>query len=158
MSNINISCMNCAVKACQTGDKDKYPPFCLTKNMNEKLHNEVLEKYNDEENNDKIEDRFNQDAKRYWQSVKEPKITIKVNYADLSKTELYKDYLEAKHCNVGDTGTVQCEELGVNAKLKVIKKVTDILKDEVDSIEFGNLAATLTTPKIMSQTINTTKF
>jgi len=47
---MDISCMNCAVKACQTGDKDKYPPFCPTKNMDEKLHEEVLKKYNDEEN------------------------------------------------------------------------------------------------------------
>ena len=47
---MEISCMNCAVKACQTGDKDKYPSFCPTKNMDGKLHEAVLEKYNDEEN------------------------------------------------------------------------------------------------------------
>ncbi|MBR5468389.1 MAG: DUF1847 domain-containing protein [Firmicutes bacterium] len=50
MSEMKISCMNCAVTACQKADKEKYPPFCPTKNMDEKLHNAVLEKYNDEEN------------------------------------------------------------------------------------------------------------
>lgn len=114
--------------------------------------------YNNEENNVNIEARFQQDAKRYWKTIKEPKINVKVNYADLSKTELYKDYIEAKRCNVGDTGTVKNEELGIEAKLKVIRKTTDILKDEVVSIEFGNLAATITAPKIMSQTINNSKF
>lgn len=114
--------------------------------------------YNNEENNGNIAARFQQDAKRYWQTVKEPKISVKVSYADLSKTELYKDYIAAKHCNVGDTGTVKNEELGIEAKLKVVRKTTDILKDEVDSIEFGNLAATITAPKAMSQTINNSKF
>lgn len=114
--------------------------------------------YNAEENNVNINARFQQDANRYWKTVKEPKINVRVNYADLSRTELYKDYIAAKHCNVGDTGTVKNEELGIEAKLKVIRKTTDILKDEVTSIEFGNLAATLTAPKIMSQTINNSKF
>ena len=46
-----LSCIDCAAKACKKGDAEKYPAFCLTKNMNSDLLQEALDCYNEEENN-----------------------------------------------------------------------------------------------------------
>lgn len=32
-----LSCIDCAAKACKTGESEKYPEFCLTKNMEPEL-------------------------------------------------------------------------------------------------------------------------
>lgn len=46
-----LSCIDCAAKACKKGDAEKYPAFCLTKNMNPALLQEALHCYTEEENN-----------------------------------------------------------------------------------------------------------
>ena len=46
-----LSCIDCAVKACKKGDAEKYPEFCLTKNMDQDLLQEALACYQEEENN-----------------------------------------------------------------------------------------------------------
>ncbi len=49
------SCVDCAVKACRKGEADKYPAFCLTKNMNPDLLQESIDLYSDEENHQVME-------------------------------------------------------------------------------------------------------
>lgn len=44
------SCVDCAVKACRKGEAEKYPAFCLTKNMNPDLLQEAIDCYHEEEN------------------------------------------------------------------------------------------------------------
>ena len=115
--------------------------------------------YNNSENNDRIIDRFKQDARRYFEQVSTVKLSYKCNYAELSNTDLYKDYIAAKHCNVGDTGTIVCEALGITAtNMEVVRKEKDVLKNETISLEFGTKSASLTDPKFMSQTVNNSKF
>lgn len=115
--------------------------------------------YNSGENDQYITNRFAVDASRYFKQVSTVKLSYKCNYTELSNTELYKDYIAAKHCNVGDTGTIVCEALGITASnMEVIKKEKDILKNETISLEFGTKAASLTDPKFMTQTINNSKF
>lgn len=115
--------------------------------------------YNSGENDEHIANRFAVDASRYFKQVSTVKLSYKCNYTELSNTELYKDYIAAKHCNVGDTGTIVCEALGITASnMEVVKKEKDILKNETISLEFGTKAASLTDPKFMNQTINNSKF
>ena len=115
--------------------------------------------YNSGENDQHISDRFRQDALRYFRQASAVKLSYKCNYAELSNTELYKDYIAAKHCNVGDTGTIVCEALGITVNnMKVIRKEKDVLKNETISLEFGTKSASLTDPKFMSQTVNNSKF
>lgn len=115
--------------------------------------------YNSGENDQYTAQRFANDAERYFKQVSTVKLSYKCNYAELSNTELYKDYIAAKHCNVGDTGTIVCEALGITANnMEVIKKEKDVLKNETISLEFGTKSASLTDPKFMSQTVNNSKF
>lgn len=45
-----LSCIDCAAKACKKGEVEKYPAFCLTRNMNPELLQEALNCYAEEEN------------------------------------------------------------------------------------------------------------
>ena len=45
-----LSCIDCAVKACKKGEAEKYPDFCLTKNINPDILQESLACYSEEEN------------------------------------------------------------------------------------------------------------
>ena len=49
------SCVDCAVKACRKGDADKYPAFCLTKNMDPAMLQASIDAYSDEENHKVME-------------------------------------------------------------------------------------------------------
>ena len=114
--------------------------------------------YNASENNDCINQRFYQDADRYIRSVIHPQLTLKCNYAELSNTDLYKDYIAAKHCNVGDTGLVYCPDLGINQTMKIIKKTYSLIDENQVEITFGTKRASITENSYMSQTINDSKF
>lgn len=116
--------------------------------------------YNAEETADyeQAVNRFRLDYRRYFRSVTKPRLTLKCNYAELSDTDLYRDYIAAKHCNVGDSGTVYCEDLGINQVLKVIRKKIDLINKDNVEITFGSKLASITSPEYMSQTINNSKF
>lgn len=87
---------------------------------------------------------FNQDAQAYFDLYKYPKLNYKVKFANLKNLDLYKDFIGLQECNVGDTGYIYCEELGISTLQKVIKKTTDLLTGDVLSIELGNLNSSLT--------------
>ena len=102
--------------------------------------------------------RFNQDCARYFRSISQPKLTLKCNYAELSDTDLYKDYIAAKHCNVGDSGRVFAPELGVDQIMKVIRKKWDIINKNAVEITFGSKLSSITDVSYMGETINNSKF
>lgn len=114
--------------------------------------------YTSEEAEGDLWNRFQQDFWRYFRSITKPRLTLKCNYAELSDTDLYKDYIAAKHCNVGDTGTIDCVDLGIKQVMKVIRKKRDLLNRNKVEITFGSKLASITSPEYMSQTINTSKF
>lgn len=87
---------------------------------------------------------FEQDARNYFAEKCYPKINYKVNYANLKNADLYKDFIGLQNCNVGDTGYVYCEELGITTLQKIVKKTTDILSGNTVSIELGNMQNSLT--------------
>lgn len=115
--------------------------------------------YSADENNQYLQSRFLQDAKRYFNTINKPKLTIKCKYAELSNKELYADYIAAKHCNVGDTGTIIHESLGITmTNAKVISKTIDLLDKDNVSIEFGTKMSGIIDSKYMSDTVNNSKF
>lgn len=67
-----------------------------------------------------------------------PIVSISVSFAQLEQTEEYKDLALLEKCDLCDTVTVQFEKLGVNAKAKIVKIVTDVLLERYDSVEIGD--------------------
>lgn len=89
-------------------------------------------------------DQLVADTNAYFSEYAVPKVSYKVNYADLTNSELYAGFYNLQRCNVGDYGHVYCEELGITTYQKVIKKKIDVLNGKTTSIELGNRIQTLT--------------
>ena len=87
---------------------------------------------------------FRKDAQAYFDLYKYPKINYKVKFANLKNTDLYKDFIGLAECNIGDTGNIYCEELGISTLQKVIKKTVDVLTGDTISVELGNMQSSLT--------------
>lgn len=72
-----------------------------------------------------------------------PKINIKVDLLDLSKTEEYKNYSAFASCGLCDTVTVRFPLLGVESTAKVIEYDYDVLKECYNSLEIGEPIETI---------------
>lgn len=93
------------------------------------------------------------DGQDYFGTVWRPKVTYTVRFANLRDTELYRDYIQMKDWNVGDTVTIYSEELDIDTEQKVMRKVTDALTGETIEIVLGNLKGSLTRKDKMGSTI-----
>lgn len=61
-----------------------------------------------------------------------------INFVDLSKTEEYKDYIQAERVYIGDTVHVFEERLGINVDVRVIDRTYNVLTQKVESIKLSN--------------------
>ncbi len=92
-------------------------------------------------------EQFKLDVQAYFDEVKVPKINYAVTFADLKNLDLYKDFVNLQECNLGDSGTIVNEKLGISTTQKIIKRTVDELTGEVLSVELGTLKNSLTAPK-----------
>lgn len=74
--------------------------------------------------------------KLYENGVNEPKINIKVDWLELSKTEEYKQYSTLERVELGDT--IYAEIFGLNYVTRVIKTVYNPLTDKIEKFEIGS--------------------
>ena len=63
--------------------------------------------------------------------------TITVKFVSLCDTDQYKDIMDARKVNLGDTVTVKYNALGINERQRVIKTVYNVLLNRYDSIDIG---------------------
>lgn len=75
--------------------------------------------------------------------IDKPKINVKIDWIELSKTNEYKNYSNLEKILLGDIITVDL--LGLTYKTKVIKTVYNFLLDRIDSFEIGTLKANIGT-------------
>lgn len=110
---------------------------------------EIL-KFNYETNN---REQLIADTNAYFEKVSEPDVNYSVIFADLRNKELYKDFINLENNEVGDRITVYNARMNINSKLKIIKKVYNVLKKETESIELGSTKASITRQAYLSNTI-----
>lgn len=72
-----------------------------------------------------------------------PKVNIKVNFVELTKTEEYKDYAVLEEVNLGDTVTIVNAKMGFHKKAKVISYEWDSMLDRYGKIELGDFIQTI---------------
>lgn len=77
----------------------------------------------------------------HWKSS--PPYNIALSFVDLSKTTEYANVAAAEKVMLGDTITVVQPEMNINAKLRIVKTVYDVLRDRYKSIEIGDPVETL---------------
>ena len=85
-------------------------------------------------------------AERYIKDNKigVPSVSITTNFVALDQTVEYAGLRLLEKCDLCDTVTVQFEKLGVNVKAKIIKIVTDVLREKYESVEIGDAKANFT--------------
>lgn len=85
-------------------------------------------------------------AERYIRDNKigVPSVSITTNFVALDQTVEYAGLRLLEKCDLCDTVTVQFEKLGVNVKAKIIKIVTDVLREKYESVEIGDAKANFT--------------
>ena len=95
-------------------------------------------------------------AELYANNINYPKINIKIDWLELSKTEEYKQYSALERVELGDT--IHAEIFGLNYTTKVIKTIYNPLLDRVEQFEIGTFQPTIATQmnryEIDLQTIN----
>lgn len=68
-----------------------------------------------------------------------PSVSLTVSFVQLEQTEQYKNLVLLEKCDLCDTVTVEYEKLGVSAKAKIVKIVTDVLLERYESVEIGEV-------------------
>lgn len=126
---------------------NKYPVIHtrVIEYSNVKLADDVTE--SDEENSDVIicdtlEDLYEalrQKAnEEYENGIDLPSVTYNVDMADLSRTELYKDYKDLLTVNLGDTVHVKHRKLGIETSARVISLSYDCITKKIVSLTLGD--------------------
>ncbi len=77
----------------------------------------------------------NEVAKLYANGVNEPKINIKIDWLELSKTEEYKQYSNLERVELGDT--IHAKIFGLDYTTRVIKTVYNPLNNRMEQFEIG---------------------
>lgn len=72
-----------------------------------------------------------------------PTVSLSVEFAQLEKTEEYKDNPWLERVQLADTVSVVFSNLGINAKAKVVKVVYDVLLGHYKSVEIGDAKQTI---------------
>ena len=72
-----------------------------------------------------------------------PSVNIHVSFIPLWQTEEYKDLAMLESVKLCDVIIVEYEKLGVKAKAKIVRTVYDVLKGRYQSLEIGDVRATL---------------
>lgn len=71
--------------------------------------------------------------------IDEIQATYDINFIDLSKTDKYKDYLQAERLFLGDSLNVIVPSLGITLKTRVISKEIDYLQNRVTKMTVSNV-------------------
>lgn len=106
--------------------------------------------------NDAYEALRNAVEELYDNGVNLPKVNIKIDWLELSKTEEYKQYSTLERVELGDT--IHAEIFGLNYTTRVIKTTYNPLNDRVEQFEIGTFQPSIATQmnryEIDLQTIN----
>lgn len=94
-------------------------------------------------NLDEIKQACENRAKEYLLLNCRPSVNFRVSFADLKNYELYKDFIGLQEFDIGDTGTVYHEPLGLRTTQRIVKKTVDGITGKTVSIELGNLRRSL---------------
>lgn len=89
--------------------------------------------------------RLEQDVRSFFEDHL-PKVRYTVNFLDLQKAESYKQFSQIMNMNVGSSGKIYSEELGIETTQIIIKKVYDVVNDTTVSIDLGDSRSVLTRP------------
>lgn len=77
---------------------------------------------------------------QFNQGIDVPEISIKVDFAELSKCTEYQEYQNLESCSLGDTIKVIIPEFNINTSVRVVKTVYDDNLKRLTSLELGTIS------------------
>ena len=75
----------------------------------------------------------------YDNGINKPKVNVKIDWLELSKTEEYKQYANLERVSLGDT--IHANIFGLEYTTRVIKTVYNPLNDKIEQFEVGSVQA-----------------
>lgn len=100
-------------------------------------------------------EQFKKDTEAYFETVYLPKTTYEVEFAALKNDKLYADFLDLQSMNVGDSGIIHNEELGIDNTQKIVKKETDAITGETIAVTLGSFKGSIVRADSFAQTVST---
>lgn len=73
------------------------------------------------------------------EGIDKPKVTIRIQMADLYNTEEYKEFKELERIGLGDTVHCKDTKLGIVTDARVTELVWDCIKNRVESLKIGDV-------------------
>ena len=98
-------------------------------------------------------ERLDKDTMNLWAQVSTPIISIEIKVAAINNDPKYKDFLNLQNFDVGYTGQIYVEHLGINVTMKIVSIRRNELTGEAISITLGNSRGSLIRQTVLSQTI-----
>lgn len=98
-------------------------------------------------------DRLVRDGAAYWESVNTPTVSIEVSVANIRDDPKYKDFIDLQKLDVGYTGRIYFEQLGIDVEMKIVSMRKNELTGEAIQIVLGNSRGSFIRSPVMSQTI-----
>ena len=98
-------------------------------------------------------DRLDKDTMNLWAQVSTPIISIEINVAAIKNDPKYSDYLNLQNFDVGYSGQIYVEHLGIDVSMKIVSIRRNELTGEAISITLGNCRGSLIRQTVLSQTI-----
>lgn len=98
----------------------------------------------DEEKKLAVKEAFDKRVKDYMLANCSPIINYRVKFANLADFEMYKDFADLQSCELGDTGRIYNEPLGISTVQQIVKKTIDGITGETISVELGSLRKSFT--------------
>lgn len=93
------------------------------------------------------------DGQSYWGTVNTPEVSIVVSVANIKGDPKYKDFLNLQNFDVGYTGKVYVEHLGIDVQMRIVSIRRNELTGEALEITLGNMRGSLIRQTVMSGTI-----
>lgn len=93
------------------------------------------------------------DGQNYWATYSTPIISIEIKVAAIKNDPKYKDFLNLQNFDVGYSGQIYVEHLGIDVSMKIVSIRRNELTGEAISITLGNSRGSLIRQTVLSQTI-----
>ena len=103
--------------------------------------------YSDSENSF---ERMVHDGQELFGQLCRPKVSYEVNIASLKNSSKYSGFLDLQNYCLGDSGTIECEQLGIKTTQEIIAVETDRLTGDIRKIKLGNENYSLIRPAYKS--------
>ena len=98
-------------------------------------------------------ERLDKDTMNLWAQVSTPIISIEIKTAAIKNDPKYKDFLNLQNFDVGYSGQIYVEHLGIDVSMKIVSIRRNELTGEAISITLGNSRGSLIRQTVLSQTI-----